>query len=44
MEFREEEEEELQVLVIKNHKLCFDITQILNVSLDYFLTKHEIML
>jgi hypothetical protein len=36
--------EELEVLVVQNHKLCFDITQILSVVLGFFSTKHGIML
>jgi hypothetical protein len=31
-----EEYEELEVLAIENHILCFDIAQILNVVLDFF--------
>ncbi len=35
-EILKEEQEELQVLVVENHKLHFDITQILSVVLDFF--------
>jgi hypothetical protein len=38
------EYEELEVLAIKNHKFCFDITHILSVVLGFFSTKHGIML
>ncbi len=39
-----EEQEELEVLVVKNHKRYFDITQILDVLLGFFSTKLGIML
>jgi len=32
------------VLVVENHRLCFDITQILSVVLGFFSTKPRIML
>jgi hypothetical protein len=34
--FWKEEQEELKVLVVENHKLCFDIAQILSVVLGFF--------
>ncbi len=37
-------EKELEVLAVENHRLCFDITQILSVVLGFFPTKHGIML
>jgi hypothetical protein len=37
MEFKEEYEE-LYVLAVENHRLCFDLAQILNVVLDFFST------
>jgi len=39
-----EKQEELEVLRVENHKLYFDITQILSVVLGFFSTKHGIML
>jgi hypothetical protein len=39
-----EEYEELEILVVENHRLYFDITQILNVVLGLFSTKPKIML
>ncbi len=33
--FWKEEEEKLEVLVVENHKLCFDITHILSVVLGF---------
>ncbi len=39
-----EEWEELEVLVVENHGLYFDITQILSVVLGFFKTKHGITL
>jgi len=42
--FWKEKQEELKVLVVENHKLCFDITQILSVVLGFFSTKHRITL
>jgi hypothetical protein len=42
--FLKEEQEELKVLVVENHKLCFDIAQILSVVLGFFSTKHGITL
>ncbi len=32
-------QEELEVLGVENHKLCFDITQILSVVLGFFFNK-----
>ncbi len=34
----------MEILAVENHKLCFDITQILSVFLGFFSTKHGIML
>ncbi len=38
------EKYELEILAVVNHKLCFDITQILSLVLDFFSTKHGITL
>jgi hypothetical protein len=37
-------EEELEVLAIENHELCFDIPHILIIVLGFFSTKHGILL
>ncbi len=42
--FFKEEYEELQILVVENHRLYFDITQIVSVVLRFFSTKPGIML
>jgi len=34
----------MELLVVENHKLCFDITQNLSVILGFFSTKHRITL
>jgi hypothetical protein len=42
--FEREEREELEVLAIENHRLCFDIPHILIVILGLFSTKHGILM
>jgi hypothetical protein len=34
----------MEVFAVENHKLCFDIAQILNDVLEFFSTKHGIIL